>query len=335
MGGSLVKVYYDNNTYTITKGAETNGTFTVSKSSAKVNDVITLSATPDDGYALSGWTVTDSESNPVTVEGNSFKMPAGNVTVQATFVLAASSKTITISPAANGTVTTSPAGTAYPGETVTITATPDSGYILYSLEAKDEDDGDVEIMENSFTMPSKNVTVSAVFKQGYILSAVKSGNNAYATYYDITQNSISWKVPGNQSFDGYWQIGGLKKAKGTDPSVTDTRYIYNFGENTLSFNVSSIILSTNGVDNNNLTVNSISITAHSSAEDAASGDNPAVTFTTEDNLSFTANTDKVLTYTKNGDADCSSKFLRIAITMTNTTTSNHGIKIKSITMVEP
>lgn len=80
--------------YTITKAPAVNGSFTVKLgdtevTTAQVRDKLTLTATPDDGYTLSKWTVTyvDGETeksfNP---SANTFNMPAANVTVSATFV---------------------------------------------------------------------------------------------------------------------------------------------------------------------------------------------------------------------------------------------------------
>lgn len=80
--------------YTITKAPAVNGSFTVKLgdtevTTAQVKDRLTLTATPNDGYALSKWTVTyvDGETeksfNP---SANTFNMPAANVTVSATFV---------------------------------------------------------------------------------------------------------------------------------------------------------------------------------------------------------------------------------------------------------
>lgn len=50
------------------------------------------------------------------------------------------------------------------GDTVTITATPSSGYQVGTITVKDSDNGDVTVTSNTFTMPAKNVTVTATFK---------------------------------------------------------------------------------------------------------------------------------------------------------------------------
>lgn len=83
------------------------------------------------------------------------------------WVIAASSATtydITIETATNGTVTAD-VESAAAGATVTLTATPDSGYELDTLTVTDGDNNEVTVTNNKFTMPASNVTVTATFKQ--------------------------------------------------------------------------------------------------------------------------------------------------------------------------
>ena len=337
-GHTKIQIYYDDNTYTISSASNpvAGGSFTIKKGAsdvteAKVNTTITLAADANSGYSFASWTVKDAENNDIPVVSNEFQMPASNVTVTANFAEAAAAKTISITTPSNGTVSTDPVGSASPGSTVTITATPDSGYGVNTITVVDEDSTPVSVTDNQFTMPSKNVTVTVTFTPVYNLTCSKNdSNNGYATYYDITQNSISWKAPGNQSLGAYWQIGGLKKSNKSDPANTDTRYICMQGANKLSFDVSTITIYTNGLNNTNLVINSITVTAHDNAADALSGDNAVASFTTSSTLTFAANTDKDLVYTKTGTTDCTGKDFRIAINATNNYTTNYGLKIKSI-----
>ena len=79
-------------TYTITVSSADNGSVAASALRASAGAVISLTATPDEGYALDTITVTDAAGNAVTVTGSgnsySFTMPESAVTVQATFRLA-------------------------------------------------------------------------------------------------------------------------------------------------------------------------------------------------------------------------------------------------------
>ena len=76
--------------YQITIPATANGTVTVSPTSAKEDQVVTITATPNRGYELTSLTVTDRNGNRVTVTANPdgtyrFVMPASQVTVSAVF----------------------------------------------------------------------------------------------------------------------------------------------------------------------------------------------------------------------------------------------------------
>ena len=63
----------------------------------------------------------------------------------------------------NGTITATPT-TAYAGENITLTATPDGGYILSEWNVTTAT-GNVTVTENAFVMPDEDVTVSAVFTE--------------------------------------------------------------------------------------------------------------------------------------------------------------------------
>ena len=62
-----------------------NGSISASVSEAVEGAIVTLTATPNSGYDLEYWTVTDANNEPIVVEGNQFVMPASNVTVSAVF----------------------------------------------------------------------------------------------------------------------------------------------------------------------------------------------------------------------------------------------------------
>lgn len=72
--------------YSIIWGTVNNGTISASATSALAGDKITLTANPADGYVLGSWSVSDASNNPVAVAGDSFTMPASNVTVSASFL---------------------------------------------------------------------------------------------------------------------------------------------------------------------------------------------------------------------------------------------------------
>ena len=63
----------------------------------------------------------------------------------------------------NGSVTASPTS-AEEGATITLTVTPEDGYVLDALTVTDAF-STIKVTDNKFTMPASNVTVSATFKQ--------------------------------------------------------------------------------------------------------------------------------------------------------------------------
>ena len=80
-----------NPNYKITIGDTANGTVTADPAAAKAGAEVTLTATPDEGYAVGTITVTDRFGDAVKVTENAdgtytFTMPNGQVTVKATFV---------------------------------------------------------------------------------------------------------------------------------------------------------------------------------------------------------------------------------------------------------
>ncbi len=85
--------------------------------------------------------------------------------------------TITVSESQNGNVSVS-STTATEGTEITLTVTPNSGYMLDELSVVDADNAVVTVTNNKFTMPASNVTVTATFKS--------IGGNSVIVTYDFT-----------------------------------------------------------------------------------------------------------------------------------------------------
>jgi uncharacterized repeat protein (TIGR02543 family) len=188
-------------------GANGSQSASVPGGNFNVGETVTLSATPSTGYTFSGWTV---NSGGVTISNNSFTMPAGNVTVTANYVIDSSgplgdsdgdgvinqddnfpndpnrasgndkdndgiddefdtSYAVSIT-SSNGSVTGS--GQKTVGSTVTLAATPDSGYTFSGWTVNS---GGVTISNNSFTMPDNNVSITANYTVTYHVSAANYG----------------------------------------------------------------------------------------------------------------------------------------------------------------
>lgn len=153
--------------YSIIIGSVENGTITANKEEAAEGEIVTLTATPAMGYELESWSVTYGESGKVDVsDENTFIMPKGDVTVTAVFKEASAPATYQVTVSGDikhGTVTADPT-TAEAGATVTLTATPETGYVLDGWSVTYADNQSVTVTDNKFTMPDGNVTVTASFK---------------------------------------------------------------------------------------------------------------------------------------------------------------------------
>ncbi len=147
-----VEVGFKKIDYSITVNQTEGGSLTVSSSTANFNDKVTVTATPAAGYKLDQITVNDDVLN-----GNSFTMPDGNVTVFATFKKI--DYKVSINAGKNGKATVS-AATANYGDKITVTSVPDKGYEVDSITVNGN-----AIKGNTFSMPAKDVTVKVTFKK--------------------------------------------------------------------------------------------------------------------------------------------------------------------------
>lgn len=111
----------------------------------------------------------------------------------ATVVTAETAQTykITTSATTHGTVTVDQTS-AKKGDTVTITAVPDTGYSLKSLTATDSSGKNISITDSRFQMPASDVTINAVFEK-----------KAADAEKEISIDDISVT---KDSFNGLWQF---------------------------------------------------------------------------------------------------------------------------------
>lgn len=150
-------------------------------------DTVTL---PDDkptktGYNFAGWKNEDGGEDAETFKaGAEYLMGETDVTLTAQWNRrnsgggapsgggggsAVTEYAVTVSTADNGSVAVSPKN-AEKGDTVTVTVTPDEGYVLESLTVTDKDGDKVSTTKGedgkyTFTMPGSTVTVKAVFAE--------------------------------------------------------------------------------------------------------------------------------------------------------------------------
>lgn len=207
VNGLTASISYGVNCITYADNLE-NGTIS-GDTAATVGATITPTITPATGYELKTLTVTPAQGSgveSVTVTGGTFVMPQANVTVSAEFQKIP--YTISFAAMSNGAVTASKNGQpvsetnpANYGDTITLTATPDSGFALSSLSVKDSGNTMMELSGNgdtrTFTMPAANVTVSATFEgapYNLTISNEITGGTVTASSDGLTDNGTKAKA---------------------------------------------------------------------------------------------------------------------------------------------
>ena len=151
-------------TYNITVADDIeNGTVTSNCNFGFAGAKVILTLTPDEGYTVDTVTYNDGTDHVITpVNGvYSFTMPTSDVTISATF-RALASYSITVDDSISFGTVEAPAS-AYEENTVTLTITPDDGYVLESLTVMQGETA-IDVSETyTFVMPSGDVTISAIF----------------------------------------------------------------------------------------------------------------------------------------------------------------------------
>ena len=173
-----------------------NGTATGNPDSYTVeSDAITLNTPTRPGYTFTGWSgtgLTGENNLTVTIEKGS----TGNRTYTAQWRYnggssgGSSSYPITIpGKTENGSVTVSPKS-ASAGSTVTITVKPDSGYVLETISATDQNGSDLKLTDKgggkyTFTMPASKVEVKATFMED---------NSVLNFFYDVPNDAYYYEA---------------------------------------------------------------------------------------------------------------------------------------------
>ena len=150
-----------------------SGSATSTDKTATMGQTVALVATPSSGYVFSSWTITNTDNSTditstlltgskSTTASTSFTMPAANISIVANF---ARLYTVTKGTHTNGDFTIS-TSSAVSGTTITLTATPNTGYVFdkWTTSGTSVTLTNANVSPTTFTMPSGNVTVNAVFK---------------------------------------------------------------------------------------------------------------------------------------------------------------------------
>lgn len=191
-GSSWVTLEYDltDTKYNVTVASANPEMGTVSpatvQAGATTNPKIT--ATPNAGFDFSGWAVTGGASVADANSATTTVSATAEGTVTASFV-AKQTYGITVNSADGGSVASDKDST-YQGDTVTLTASPDSGKSLTNLAVKDADNQDVATTKVSdttytFVMPSSAVTVTPTFAEKNVVRYYFLKNGKAANWSDL------------------------------------------------------------------------------------------------------------------------------------------------------
>ena len=182
-------------------------------------DPVTVTATPNTGYAFLNWT----RAGTVLSENASysFNMPDSNTNLVANFISNQSQVSITVNPVNSGSVTG--AGNYVHGASVTVTATPNQNYNFVSWTIS----GVVQSTQASYTfvMPVGNVNLVANFATGEsalnitvnpVNSGTVTGSGTYAHGANVTVTATP-----NQNYSFLnWTKGSVVQS--TQPTYTFT-----------------------------------------------------------------------------------------------------------------
>ena len=213
--------------YTINVMQAPGGTASADPAGGNAGQIITLSATPADGYELRNYTVQTENGIPVTVTGNTFVMPAANVSVTPQF--SRISYSVSVTQAANGTITASPV-TASAGDTVTISNNPEAGFMLESYNVT-WSGGEISVRNGTFTMPAGNVSVTGTFMRSVPVAQIQLENGTgisigrHAVNFTSNATNGSYLFLWQTSYDGFETIAesGFVRAESQSFVINATR----------------------------------------------------------------------------------------------------------------
>lgn len=200
-GGITVTANFNEKTkYSITANSnDTNmGTVTVSPTSTYAGDTVTITTSPKSGYKLVSVSAKGADGKTLTVTNNKFTMPAQAVTVTATFEAYQNHNVTVASGITGGTVSVSPTSAKF-GDTVTITHSPEEGYVCKSVSAKTTDGKSLPLTNSTFKMPDQDVIVSATFevtqtRNFYVTGRFPVKNESGTIEWNDLSSSSDWNT---------------------------------------------------------------------------------------------------------------------------------------------
>lgn len=209
--------------YTVSATAGTGGTVAPATQTKTIGDAVTVTATPSAGYTFGGWTASGVTLTPAQAASATlnFTMPANNVTLEATFNAIPYTVTLNAVPSNGGTFSAiNPNYTV--GQSVTVTATANPGFVFSGWTASGVTLGTPGNASQTFNMPANNVTLTANFTamNNKIMGQVRyfnqfesglpfSANVKVALYDGMTLVGGPVSLTTNNGFGGYYEFTGI------------------------------------------------------------------------------------------------------------------------------
>ena len=176
---------------------------------------VSFTAEQQTGKKFSGWTATGVTLDNATNAEISFTMPGNDVTLTTNYRTSSSGSSsrpsypiTTPDKTENGSVTVTPKS-AKRGSVVTITVTPDAGYVLDELTVTDKDGKDVSLTKKSdteytFVMPAGKVEITPSFvkqaeEPSRVFVDVKTGDY----FYDAVQWAVGKGITNGTSAETF------------------------------------------------------------------------------------------------------------------------------------
>ncbi|MGN1375080.1 MAG: chitobiase/beta-hexosaminidase C-terminal domain-containing protein, partial [Prevotella sp.] len=208
---------------------ENAGTVDIDGNLYKKDESVTMTATPNHGYAFKEWRDAAGSSVVSTENPYTFTMGTEDVTYTAVFeALTLYDLTTTVEPVGGGTITNKDTYPSHPeGEQITLTAVPATGY---SFKGWKKDGSTVSTeLTYSFNMPAEAVAITAVFDKQYSITFGVGESGAAGqvppVIYVQADNATSFTVPNNNS---------LYKEGCTLTAWTDGTNTYKLGESVIA-----------------------------------------------------------------------------------------------------
>ena len=198
----FVRVYFNAAaTYSFTKEATTNGSFSLQVlgsevSRAAAGSTVKVVTNPNSGYEVDKIVVIDDSSKQQINYNNSdtFTMPYSNVTVSVSYVLRGDDTyKVDIATVNGGTISTNGVTKSAGGKTINLSSTAYPGFVLDYYTITYGGGITEKVSGSSFKMPYSDVTVSGYFKK---VEGQLSMNNTSPAWGTLTVTDSTGKVLG-------------------------------------------------------------------------------------------------------------------------------------------